>query len=307
MGDSGGLFSRAGRSNTQRFGAIKKVERLLTGRPEVPSPRAIPLLRKSTQEELLTLANQPLQDSDDRLGASFAFLVQSREKFYASRRPKVVGPPPGAYSVSYTQVDKHKGWAHTRSSKVSVLFSPPESPSGRYLGVDTPAKRLNSTVSFRKQVARLKHWIGQTSAHELRFTHSNLMPANASKFRKSPNVHFGLSSPRSSKLFPGPKAAPDHYSPQVSTVLPRSPSFLFPKDATPRFQTLEGSQRQYQVSFDPVTPRVRTVVDWSLEKQPKSELGAQLPRYMLATTSRLAIQEVSEKTLRLRGSPVLAN
>lgn len=305
MGDSEGLFSRAGRSNTQRFGAIKKIERLLTGRPEVPSSPRAALLRKSTQEELLTLANQPLQCSDDHLCASFAFLSQSREKFYASRSPKPVGPPPGAYSVSYTQVDKHKGWAHTRSAKVTTLFSPPESPSGRYLGVDEE-KRLNTAVDFRKQVARVRHWVGQTSAHEMRFTHSNLMPANASKFRKSPSVHFGLSSPRSPKLFPGPKAAPDHYSPQVSTVLPRSPSFIFPKASTPRFHILEGSPRQYQVSFDPVTPRVRTVVDWSLEKQPKSELGAQLPRYMVATTSRLAIQEVNEKTLRMRGSPVLA-
>jgi hypothetical protein len=297
MGDCRGLFSRAARSNTQRFGATKKMELLLIGQPPLPpAPKSTAPLRKSIQEELLALSHPPLHSSEDRSPASFTFLSQSREKFYTSKSPKHAGPPPGAYSVSYTQVDKHNGWADVRSAKVSRLFSPPENPSSRYLGVDTPKKKLGSAVIFSKQVPRSKHWIGQNSAHEKRFSHSNLMPGNASKFRKSPSVKFGLLSPRSLKLFPGPKAAPDHYNPRKSTIMPRSPICIFPKARTPRFQVADESPPQHQVYT--ISPKT-TGVDWSRQTHSKSELDLILPRYMMASTSRLAIQEVNEKTLRV--------
>ena len=304
MSDSTGLFSRAGRSNTQRFGAIKKMESMLSGHksPPAPSIRPIPVLRKSTQELLLSLPSTR-QESEEYSPPSVAFLAQSRGDFYASNSPKSAGPPPGAYNISYSQVDKHKGWADTRSSKACALFSPPESPSSHYFSTDLPRKKPSNALNFRTQISRSNHRIGLNSVHEKRFAGSNLMPSNASKYQKVTGIRFELRLPRSEKLFPGPAAAPDHYKPEKARIQSRSPNYSFSKATNVHSQLSLTNTSLYNVSYDPVSPRVKTVVDWGLEKPPKSELH--LPRFMIATTSRLGIQEAdTEKALRMRGTKI---
>lgn len=124
------------------------------------------------------------------------------------------------------------------------------------------------------------------------------MPLVDSKYRKPPNLRFDLLSPRRTKLFPVPTESPD-YSPSLSFVQPRSPAHSFPR-AQPSEEDIV-SPPPYPVHYEAVSPRVAKVLDWKLEKNYSSPLAKSLPRYMGVISTRLALEGVNEKALRLSG------
>ena len=173
------------------------------------------------------------------------------------------------------------------SSPAVELFAP--------VRVEKEGKRKG--VKFGKQLRRDSKWL-RVAAHEGRFLTRNLMPLVDSKYHKSPNLRFDLLSPRREKLFPVPAEAPD-YSPRMSLVQFRSPAHFFPR-AQPT-EDDKGSSPSYSVHYGAVSPRVAKVLDWKLERDYTSPLGRSLPRFMGVRSSRLALEEVNEKGLRLSG------
>ena len=190
---------------------------------------------------------------------------------------------------------------HHYAPKIPTGRTPSDSPPPPAFEQFSPTREEHEGkprgVKFGKQLRRDTKWL-RVAAHEGRFLTRNLMPLAASKYHKPPNLRFDLLSPRRTKLFPVPTEAPD-YSPRFSYVQPRSPVHRFPRARPPEDDTT--SPPPYPVHYEAVTPRVAKVLDWRLERDYSSPLAQSLPSYMGVTSTRLALEEVNEKTLRLSG------
>lgn len=288
MGDSDSLYSRLGRAGTKRFGLIKRTELLLSGKPvktdRIPLERPV---KRTTREELAMIktGKRAEERKKEEEGKGFG---REREE---SRRETGETPAPGWYDVSYEQVDKHTYFPLISPAKSPVL-SLPCSP---HLTFPAP-KPSKKGLSFTQQLKRDMKWL-QVQAHEGRFLSKNLMPEGVSKYRKPGNVRFDRLAPRKEQLFPLQVEAPDYYAPQHTLVQPRSPAHSFPQSTRPLPSSF--SPLSYSPHYQSITPKVHQVLNWSLENASST---SPLPSYMTVTSSRLALEAVNEKTLKLNRS-----
>lgn len=304
------LYSRAGKSGTQRLQALKMEGAVLgseSPRKVAPAlPHMKPLHKSEISKEALDLLIvKELKDlecdtkkqkqrelSQDKQSTTSTFKAQGRDE----QRVSTLSPPCGHYNISYAQVDKKLRVPQLHRCRSTPPTGDESLPPGYYNPKEVTSK-LHSPVPMHLQLER--DYPLPSSPHEKRFEVLPRTPAISTRYRRSPVPDLSKALPRTTFLI-APQQTPQ-YSPNKEMLmsdLGRSIPFEKISRRTSLFRRNSDEVEPYNVKYSQIVAKIQSPqLGKTLPKDRLPQLP--LPTFMQSAFNRLALQNVNEQMIRM--------
>ncbi|CAG9328668.1 unnamed protein product [Blepharisma stoltei] len=312
------MFSRAGKSSTEKFRILSEKERIISRRIQFKAPSRFSFnsKQKQTYESINKLAKEEIeklkkakQEEKEIIKhqTTYSFNVQSRDDYYETKRNKDKIPPPGWYNISYTLKDQKYLIPKLHPEKQEIRAKTTNNTPTRSSWKDysfQQADHIPSAIPFHKQQSRESYSrISKKTPNEKRFLVNNLTPTVCSKYKRTKYPDMTKYLPRDDSMYNAPCYNPQ-YNPNKEVIM-ENLGKVVDFDKMLRRQSLfdiKDMPDQYDASFDYIDPH-KKVLDFG--KSPPRFQDDVSPMSFTQTVNK-SRQELIRGIFTTQSNPVFA-